>query len=357
MYHWSVPVLLLIASGYLYHKPAYNWDMFPYMALTATTPEVPMDTTHELIYREAARLLPPHDFKAISNIQPARMQSAAAFQEILKYYEIKPGYVMMTRILYAWGFNLVAATYFPSILSYFLMGCILWWWMMKLFDHPVAIVITLLVAASPFLVQTARYSSPDMLCALLLLGGICLIAKVSIPVGMILCGLAIPVRPDSAILFLLVVLAVYKSEKLKLTHALVCALAGLGTTLWVVGGFDILKEYLFTVPGYSEAWTANELIKNYLLGLRTGINSMINSHAWIFAVVAVLALYIRGRQGIAISKDLWSLLMMSAMVAVVARYLMHPVLEDRFLIASYLVVFIGLCKTIASTSSPKTSVI
>jgi hypothetical protein len=63
-----------------------------------------------------------------------------------------------------------------------------------------------MTAALPFLIQTARYSSPDMLCALLLLTGLYVVVEYSLPWGLAITGLAIIVRPDAFIYFALLTL-------------------------------------------------------------------------------------------------------------------------------------------------------
>ncbi len=355
LYGLPVMLLLMAVSGYLYQRPYYNWDMFPYMALTAANSTSPFDSIHTLVYREAARVMQPQDYEAISMVQPIRFQDAAAFQEILKYYEIKPGYILVTRFFHFIGFNLVTSTYLPSIISYFLISCLLLWWLMKLLDSRLAVIITLLLAAMPFLLQTARYSSPDMLCALVLLSGLYLLSEVSIPYGLIVCCLAIPIRPDAVIIFLLMVFAAYKSNKLTLPYAVAFAMVGVSATIWMLGGVAILKEFLFTTPAYSEGLVATDLLKHYLLSVRTGINSLVNSQTSIFVVIAVVTLYIRVNSGFLPYEDLWSLLIAMATAAIFIRFLLHPAVQDRFNIASYLIIAVGLCQTIRLPTAIKSS--
>ena len=165
------------------------------MALVAANSSIPFDSTHAYVYKEAALRMPPQDFAAVSQRQPQLMEHAETFRTILKYFEIKPGYLLVVRLFHFLGFNLVIATYLPSIVSYFFIGCLLLLWMQRIFSMPFAMITTLLIAASPFLVQTARYSSPDMLCAAILLVSIYLISESSFSVlGLLVCGLAIPVR-------------------------------------------------------------------------------------------------------------------------------------------------------------------
>ncbi len=354
LYRWSVPILLLIISLYLYEKPAYNWDMFPYMVLTAAQPSVSLDSTYAFVYHEAARVMQDNDFSAVTRNHGERMSNATSFIGILKYYELKPGYITTTRALHGMGLGLLPATYLPSLISYFLIGCLLWWWASNKFGYLIAMIIAAMIAFSPFLLLTARYSSPDMLCALLLFGGVFLLSEGSLLWGLMLCGLSISVRPDSVLLFLLILLATTISKKLSFMYCLAIASTGIALSLWIVG-IDLLKEFLFTVPAYSKEWSTGELVSNYIHGLRAGIYSIVNSQTWVILLLGSLGLYIQKQRGFSLFRDYWCLLILASIIAIALRYLLHPVLEDRFLIASYLIVLMGFCHALAAILLPKTS--
>ena len=329
--------------------------MFPYMALAITDPSVPFGKTHAAVYVAAATQIPSQDFTAISQRQPLLMQQPEAFESILKYYEIKPAYVLGVKAFHFLGFNLVTSTYLPSTISYFLIGCLLFVWLQKMFNIQFAALITLLITASPFLITTSRYSSPDMLCALVSLAGVFLISQTSITVGLILCLLAIPVRPDALIQFLFLIPVLYKLDKLPLKNASMFGVVGIVTTLFSIGKPGILKEFLFTTPSYSSSWSASSMIENYGGGLWGGVNSIVNSQTSIFVFLAVITLYLRSKDNRKLTTDFWSLLILSTLATFILRFLLHPIIEDRFQITSYLIIIIAFCKTIShlhATKSP-----
>lgn len=327
------------------------------MALAVANSSIPFDSTHAYVYKEAALRMPPQDFAAVSQRQPQLMERAETFRTILKYFEIKPGYVLAVRLFHFLGFNLVTATYLPSIASYFFIGCLLLVWMQKIFSMPFAMLTTLLIAASPFLVQTARYSSPDMLCAAILLAGIYLISESLFSVlGLLVCSLAIPVRPDSAILFGFLTLVLYLNKKLSLTYTLVFMILGGVTTFMVIGNFGLVKEFVFTTQSYSTAWGVAELIQQYVSALKKGLHSIMISHTVIMIFFAAVALFLRRKFGYQISNDIWSLLIVAALATFIVRYFLHPIVEDRFLIACYLIFIIGFCSTIRDVLHFKSNV-
>ena len=316
------------------------------MALTIASPATSFDSTHARVYREAALLMPQQDFVALSGRQPQLMQSAEKFQGILKYYEIKPGYLLMVRLFHALGFDLVSSTYLPSLVSYFLLGCLLLVWLRQLFDIVFASIITLGICALPFMVQTARYSSPDMLCAALLLVGIYFISENRFPSwGLLPLSLAIAVRPDAVILFLFLTLVLVRDKKISGIAATGIMILGSIFSFLMVGG-HLLMDYVFTTSPYSPQWGAVELLTHYMNSLTDGLNSIMNSQTIVMMFLAVTSLFMRVKMGYSLSNDLWSLLVISSLATFVLRYLLHPVIEDRLMLACYLVIIIGFCKTI-----------
>ncbi len=129
--------LLLAASIYASQRPYYNWDMFPYMALASRCASTPFAETHAQVYHEAERLLPAPDYRAISQRQPVLRDNPDAFEDVLKYFSIKPGYLLMVRLAYLLGLDLVTSTYLPSVISYFFIGMLLFFWSRKSLPVPV----------------------------------------------------------------------------------------------------------------------------------------------------------------------------------------------------------------------------
>jgi hypothetical protein len=313
--------------------------MFPYMALTAVDNHVPFDSIHSKIYRDAKHEMPFSDFVALSQRQPALAANASEFQLILKYFAIKPGYLAVTRTLYHAGFSLVAATYLPSVASYILIGCLLFWWLERIFSPLVASALALLLAATPFLITPARYSSPDLLSTFLSLAGIFIATVFSAPTGLALMFLAIPVRPDSVIMFLCAASALYASGRAKGPYVIIACLLAAATTYAVLNGTALLKEFAFTSSSFSQEWTTGQMTFQYFSGLIKGLQSISNSGIVIFSFLGCAA--------IILSPDkTWRAMIIAMLVTFPIRYVLHPWIEDRFMTASYLVIFVGFCMAI-----------
>lgn len=343
-YFVTVIAIILTVTVFLGNKPSYNWDLFPYMTLAISDSSVPFDSLHARVYLEAAAKMGSRDFNAVSQRQPHLMADPVAFQDILKYYQIKPGYIFAVRLLHLLGVNLVTATFLPSVISYFLLGCILFWWLQRIFPSLFASLATLVAMASSFLIESARYSSPDLMCALILFAGLFVLSEFSIRYGLAILGLSIFVRPDACILFLALILALYLCKQVSLRIALQFGIGGIAIMLLIVRSPEIIQEFL--LPANPFSWSA---------GLWTGLNSLISSQTVIFTLLALVTLLLRRKPNSRFFDDLWSLFIMAALATFIIRYLLHPVVEDRFLIACYLLILIGFSKTLMEVCKPNST--
>jgi hypothetical protein len=344
IYSIAAFLILLAVSSYLSGKPYYNWDIFPYMAVAIDRPDVPFDSTIYRVYREAEIRMPARDFAVLSVKHPELRNDPREFKHILKYYTIKPGYLLTVRLFRFLGFDLVKATYLPSVVSYFLIGVLLLWWTPRLLAPPRGQIMALVACAVPFMVDTARYSSPDMLCAFIFLAGVCLVAESSVPVGLLVCAVSIVVRPDMIILYLFLIQALYLSKKTSVGIATVFSTIGAMIAYLIVGFPGILGEFLFTHPSYSPAWEAAELMPHYLSGLIGGFGTVLHSQAALFLVLGAAVLWLRRGQ----KSDFWSLMVIACWLTFLVRYLLHPLVEDRFLVSAYIIVIIAICQSIGS---------
>lgn|GEM_PF-1487263 len=340
-------VVLLAAAVIQSQRPYYNWDMFPYMAIVLDDPAIPFATTHRDVYRTAEELLPPGDYQAISQRQPELMNDAAAFEDILKYFRIKPGYNAVVSLLHRMGFNLVAATYLPSTISYFVLGCMLLVWGMRVGPPLLAAVSTFSIMLSPLVLDLARYSSPDLLCAAVSLGGLVLVVGSSPRTGLALMTAAILFRPDALILLVPVALAQAYSGQIRWTVAGVFIFAGAGMTALILVDMTLILEFLLpTMP-----FGSNIPGQHYLPGLIQGLGSVLHSYTLVFMGLGVITLAIR-RHALT---DNGSLLVLAAISSMVVRYLLHPVIEDRFHLPAYLLIYLILVETVVEKLYPASS--
>ena len=83
-------------------RPAYNWDVLPYVALASETPAMSAAERHEVAYRLVEAAAPGSDWALLTADGAYRVQMAAdaeAFDNQLGMYRIKPAYIHAARAL------------------------------------------------------------------------------------------------------------------------------------------------------------------------------------------------------------------------------------------------------------------
>lgn len=324
----AVVVLLLIsASLFLARRPYYNWDMFPYMALALERSDIPFIDTHRQVYQAAREIMIPSDFEAISSRQPELMKDPKAFEAILPYYQIKPGYVLVVSALYSFGVHPLTATWLPSILSYLAIGLMLFFWLRRTGPSLIAGITTLLVMATPVMTGLARYSSPDMLCASLTLLALLFILTSKTTAGLAILMATVTVRPDAAILGILIIAAMSLSKRINIAQSLGWIAGQLGILYFEFQDTRLISEYLVLDLGFMERLT--------LYASNPG--SILRSIILPILFIAVVAIFLLQKLKLI---ALHYLLALAAVHSIVARFILHPYVEDRFNIPSYLIVLV-----------------
>lgn len=327
-YTLLVAGILLVAAFVLARRPYYNWDMFPYMAIVMSSPEVPFETTHQAVYLVAQSHMPAYDFEAIASRQPELRRDAKAFEEILRYHTIKPGYTGIARLLYRLGVHPLAATWLPSIASYFLLGLLLFVWSSRYAPVPAAALFMFVILLSPLLVDLARYSSPDLLCTLICTAGLTLVLLDQSVSGIALLSLAILVRPDAALLVVPVAGALAIGKKLPYLIAGAWILAAC-----LVAGYllrEVAGEYLLANTSWGER----------LAHYKDGLLLSGQGYWWPMTLFALITLAVRR------TSDVLSWLLIAAVASIVARFLLHPFVEDRFFVPAYLLILLVMWQSV-----------
>lgn len=332
----SVVVLLIVAASIiLARRPYYNWDMFPYMALAMEQSDRPFKETHQEVYGASKEIMPPSDFDAISSRQPELMKDAQAFEAILPYFQIKPGYNLLVSVFYKLGVHPLTATWLPSNLSYLAIGLMLFFWMRRTGPIIIATMLSLLVIATPVMTNLARYSSPDMMCAALTLAALLFILTSHTTAGLSMLTAVVTVRPDAAILGILIIGALWLSKRIILLQAMVWVGAQLGVLYFEFQDSALISEYLVLDLGLLERLTL----------YASHPASILRSIILPMLAAAIAAIFLRKKLKLF---ELHSLLALAALLSIIARFILHPYIEDRFNLPSYLVVLVILWVTVSS---------
>ncbi|MBY0434268.1 MAG: hypothetical protein K2U26_09180, partial [Cyclobacteriaceae bacterium] len=260
------------------------------------------------------------------------------FIKTLRYFTIKPGYRLLMKSFYAAGFNLVAATVMPSLLGFLIAGMILLTWLQRNTTQWIAALIVILFSITPFMIEAARLSTPDMITASLLLLGVFLVIEYKIETGLILLLLTVFFRPDSAVFSVLLSVVLYARSLVRLQTGLIFLTMNIMLAVVLIGGVTLIKEFLFTTSDYSPYWSVGVGLTNYGNSLVAGGRSVIHSFTIPLLIVLILLIKFPGPLG-----DRWRAALMAILLALVSRYFLHPVVEDRFHVGFYLITLMACC--------------
>lgn len=325
-------------------RPYYNWDIFPYIAIILGSGDQHLKT-----FQDAAQHMPAHDFETLTARQPVLFADPQAFHAILPYYHTKPGYTLITRLLYLAGVSATAATYIPSLFSYFVLILVIGSWLINCLSYRNAILVTLGIAVLPFLSMTARFSSPDMLCAACTVAGLYLLSVYRTVWGLLLFVVSITFRPDAVLLVVPLIYCVIQAKIITNRLGWIMAITATTTTLWALGNVGLIPAYLFTLKPWAPEFTIPEFIAAYFFNLVHGLPSIINSSTPIFILITIIAWIYQTQQ--TKPDKFWLNCLGAAWFSIVIRYILHPIIEDRFLIGAYVIILLGAMHTIFANRS------
>jgi hypothetical protein len=228
--------LLLISAVtfYLSRFPGHNGDMPFYIALVIEKEQGNMEGVAEQTKRVLQKELPAGEFQdhadRITNADPV----------IFERYRIKPLYVLLVFLFHKLGFSYIHASVAPSVLCYFLIGLILWQFVIKRLDPVKAILVCLACMLIFPTMYLARLSSPDAISCLILLNAVFLIYNGrNKGIWFCLFLLAICTRLDNVVSELIFLFALWKwpirsfANKLSTKEFIGMSLAAVGMALLV----------------------------------------------------------------------------------------------------------------------------
>ena len=244
-------VLFVLFLGFLvflaWLNPVYSWDLLPYTAL-ATSESSDAVSLHRSAYRTVAREVPREvDERLMLGPPDAAYRRDLAFNpwhfaEQLPFYSVKPLYVLALSTFHSAGMNPVKAARLLSVVSFALLGVVLFLWLRQAAGTLLASLAACCVLATPEFLRTGALVYPDALfSALGLLALYLLFARGRLFPGICLLAVLPFIRPDGLVLVALVVgYLAWKNPGFSLRDALVILLAELlanRMTGWLAGGY------------------------------------------------------------------------------------------------------------------------
>ena len=358
--------IILFVSIYSLKKPAYNWDILPYMGVILSYENIDVKTIHDSVYNIAKKQIPSAFYNRMidpSNKYRNRVaQSPEAFHMQLPFYVVKPLYTGLSYLFYKAGAPLLIATIWPSVISYFLIGLLLFYWLQKYWPVIFAFAGSLFIMFSSPLLSGANLSSPDMLSALLLFAAIyAIIERRSLAWTFFFLILSVFTRLDNIIpsIFFLTTLAFTNKWNPKIPVGKLSLLLAVMVLSYLAISFNVRSFgwSLFYYPSFvkqlNPSYNINNtfVFKDYVALAKSQLmTGLFFSFLSLFFFLVLLLLWNSPAfhfSRLTIEQTLGIVFVLIIMI----RFVLQPLINDRLYIPYYLSVIIFLVKKYASTTT------
>lgn len=323
-------ILLVLLAGLMIfqysRKPIYNWDMIPYMGVALEYSEHDIHKLHDHVYTILKREIPNSVYKTLTAKIEDRydcLVNDKAFEDELGYFRVKPLYTIMVYALYKAGVHLVTATLIPSYLASFFILIVLYSWLSKYIQKPLALIATLLLGLYPPFREIAELSSPDAMSNLFILLSLYLAANKKMDYRLVVSlVLTVICRVDNFIFAGVLVYFTYLRDRKNTNLIIKSALIG----LVAVAGILFIPILAGDRPDWFMKFAYTASLQQYMHHWSDVL--YIFRHSVYDIAMAVIAVVLLTRTG--------SITRRTAIVvcaSVVLHMILFPSLQERFLVA------------------------
>ena len=339
---------------YATSTPAFNWDVIPYAACAISYEERDPRVVHERAYGALRRAAPPEVYEELttSSAYRARMADVPQLFDLqLNYYHIRPLYVSLVFVASRIGVPVVTATVLVSALAAVAISLLSLVWLARSLPIGVAALIAWLLVNATGMTDLSRLSTPDILSAALVVGGLyLLIARHATDAGIAVLIGSLLARSDNVLLVLgvLACLAVCPDDRLRpgrrrLVLYAILALVVFVAIFLIARGYGWWTTVSHTLLGSIDDPTTYDRAPTlylYAFVVNRGFKQFTSSHVAFMLLFAVLSFVFAGRDQRA---PLYFIA--AVLVTLVVRFFLFPVLWDRLFLAYYFVIpilFVGI---------------
>jgi hypothetical protein len=310
---------------------------------------------HADVYETAQKNLPAKKYNNLINPKDKyrikMAEDAAAFETQLPFFNIKPVYLIMIFIFFKLGTSLTYATLVPSLIAFFFMNLVAYFWCKKFSLSPAAfaIVLTLICIAT---IPLATRSNPDgVACLFIMVGSFFFLEAKNLFLTVLFLVLAILTRPES-IIFSFILYAIILAGKWK--RKIPVFISAIYILILVLVYFIPLK--IMSNPGWSTLFyhafvdnTANPLVKQtitiplYLQVIRQNILNFKGIAAFIFLAVLCTQVF-QFKTATTEKAFLYKIFFIVVLISAIIKFLIFPMGSLRFIIPPFLLMFFVLIK-------------
>jgi len=131
-------LLVVFIAIYTYNRPAYNPDMLVYMAIANGIDKSNFTDIHAKVFQDAKKYLPAPAYSNFTDpvMTPVTMiyHDTNRLYQLIPQYAVKPLYILSIQFFKFIGFNPLKATMVPTILSFIILGLIVFKWILIYYD-------------------------------------------------------------------------------------------------------------------------------------------------------------------------------------------------------------------------------
>ena len=351
---------MLSISIYSYKKAEYNWDILPYMAVIL---QYDVNTDFEKIHKEVYSITKQSVSKVVfdklidstSAYRKSVFNNSTEFKLQLPFYVVKPLYTWLSYFFYKSGIPLQKALVLPSIISFFLISLILFYWMRNYYMRTSTFIFSTLLMFCPFMLQTVKLATPDLTSALLLLAGLySYIEKKSFNLAVLFFVLSLFARLDNVIPVVFLGITIFQIENRKeglvLRKYILFAVSVLASCFFVSWQAHRFGWGIFYYPDFATHLNPYYDIhcKFSLSGYFSVFKSQLMTGLYYSSLVIFLflgfILYCFSKINNTKVNTVETTFTIAFLASIVVRFMMQPVIADRFYLAYYLATSIFVLK-------------
>lgn len=345
---------LLLVSLTVVVLPDSNWDMLAYLAVAEESSFDTPAALHDYVYSAVKAEVSDSDYRALTEDGGYRSHMAsdpAAFHSMLSMYRVKFLYAetlsALSKIM-----SPIAAMHAVQIFSVLLFGGLVLLWLRSMRLLALAPVFAALLMVSDF-ASIARASSPDLLGAALLIGGLLAYVRRSEILTAALIFLAVMVRPDNVVFVgvFAVLLLAFRQRSLGVIAAALASFAGyIAISRWAGHPgwwphlyFSSVQQQL-SMDGFDPPFS----IAAYLKAFGNAAVRALTFNSWVgVAVLALAGWFVTDRAGFRLDRRA-GVLFAALVLAVLAKFVVFPIHDTRIYFPNLIAPFLLLALPFAS---------
>jgi len=301
-----------------YRNSVLDIDLLSFAGNVALADNPDVEKAHALVYSQR---LTPHLLGTDADDTQAkrlrrRADDAYYWALYLPYFAVKPLYISSLEGLHRAGASLVDSCRAISALSFAGIAVMVWAYTRS----PLAILILML----PETMSLGQLTEPDGLSALLLLAGLWLVFLRQVDFGVVALIVSVWVRPDNAILCLLVLAWLWYSGRLDWRKALILCLLVMASDIFIARfGYGWKALYFHTFLDGAPDEAPRFAATDYLQAVARGTLDVLHSSVPVYLILwGTCLVYVRER---GLRDILWLAGLFSFL-----RFVIYPNYEPRY---------------------------